>query len=243
MKLTVLGFWGGTPYLGRGTSGYLLQSQSVNLLLDCGSGVLTELTKHFSLDDIDLAVISHLHFDHTADLGILQFFLKRAFRNDRTTPMPLFIPNEPEGTWQLYNHEVFAPTFLSNGLTHQYEHLTFEFLAVDHTIPCYAIKISDGEKTFVYSADTYYYEPLVNFTKGADLFLCEATIVEGSNHTSGKGHMNGFEAGAIAEASKVKHLVLTHLPNDGDLNRIAADARQSFSGEITLASEQTVYEI
>ena len=40
MKVTVLGYYGGYPDNGIATSGYLIQTEKINLLLDCGSGVL-----------------------------------------------------------------------------------------------------------------------------------------------------------------------------------------------------------
>lgn len=38
MKLTVLGYYGGYPYDGVGTSSYLITAGDYHLLLDCGSG-------------------------------------------------------------------------------------------------------------------------------------------------------------------------------------------------------------
>ena len=60
MQITVLGRWGAYPNPGEATSGYLLQTDKHNILLDCGSGVLTNLLKHINKEDLHAAFISHL---------------------------------------------------------------------------------------------------------------------------------------------------------------------------------------
>lgn len=238
MKLHILGFYAGTPHYGHGTSGYLLQCQDINILLDCGSGTLAKMSTIIPLAQIDVAVVSHLHFDHMADLGILQYYLKRQLRNQKLeSPLPLLIPDKPAEIWQNYEHAVFKPHHLFDKFKYSIGSLTIEFMSVNHTIPCYAVKISDNKTTFVYSADTAFYAPLVDFAKGSDLFLCEATILEGSTHTSGKGHMDGYEAGKIAQEAGVKQLILTHLPNDGDHQMIVEAAMTHYKGSIQLASQ------
>ncbi|NGS81686.1 MBL fold metallo-hydrolase, partial [Staphylococcus aureus] len=52
MKLTVLGCLGAYPYKNQGTTGYLLQSDGFNLLIDAGSATLIKLQEH--LDPLDL---------------------------------------------------------------------------------------------------------------------------------------------------------------------------------------------
>lgn len=46
MLLTVLGFQSPYPGPAGATPGYLIQTAYTNLLLDCGSGVLAQLTRH-----------------------------------------------------------------------------------------------------------------------------------------------------------------------------------------------------
>ena len=43
MKLTIIGFWGGYPKKNGASSGYLLEHDGFNLLIDCGSGVLAKM--------------------------------------------------------------------------------------------------------------------------------------------------------------------------------------------------------
>ncbi|MEG2707542.1 MAG: MBL fold metallo-hydrolase, partial [Vagococcus sp.] len=43
MEITILGFWGGYPHKGEGTTSFLLQSEGYSLLLDAGSTTLVQL--------------------------------------------------------------------------------------------------------------------------------------------------------------------------------------------------------
>ena len=74
MKLTVLGYYGGYPFQNKGTSGYLIQSDGFNLLLDCGSGVLMSLENQIDPLKLNAVVLSHYHADHIADVGVLQYY-------------------------------------------------------------------------------------------------------------------------------------------------------------------------
>lgn len=237
MELRIIGYWGATPCNGLPTSGYLLIADNKKILIDCGSGVLTELSKQEDYLALDACILTHLHPDHISDIFTLQTGLKRKSRNQELNrPLLIFSPKTPYEVWKLIQHRVFDDIEITNELTYQFGKLKIEFLSVNHTIPCFSVKISDGESTFVYSADTSYYEPLISFASDSDLFLCESTIVSGSKHTSGEGHMDGYEAGKIAQAANVENLILTHLPNDGDLDLILKNAQQYYTGNVNIAS-------
>ncbi len=74
MKLTVLGYLGGYPDAGHATSTYLIESGDYHLLMDLGSGGLLALEKVFDPLQLDAVLLTHYHHDHTADVGVLQYF-------------------------------------------------------------------------------------------------------------------------------------------------------------------------
>lgn len=118
-----------------------------------------------------------------------------------------------------------------------------EFVPVQHTIMCYAIRITYEDKVLVYSGDTSYCDSLIELAKDADIFLCEATICEGSVHTSGQGHMDAQQAGMIAGKANVKQLVLVHLPGDGNLEFMRREASRFFRGSVDIPEPQQMYTI
>ncbi|WP_156291860.1 MBL fold metallo-hydrolase [Oceanobacillus salinisoli] len=242
MKIDILGYWGGYPTRGGATAGYLITTDEGQILLDCGSGVMSKLSLKSRVEQLSGVVLSHLHYDHMADVGILQYAVAGALRNDRMKDkMPIVSPSEPDDKWQEIQSRQSEHKKIEELSAFTMAGAVIEFLAVNHTIPCYAVKITYKDKVFVYSADTTYLESLVNFAKDADLFFCEATICEGSTHTAGPGHMDAKEAALIAKKANVGKLVLTHLPSDGNFELMKTQASDIFGKEVALASEVDSY--
>jgi glyoxylase-like metal-dependent hydrolase (beta-lactamase superfamily II) len=68
MRLTILGCRSGMPADGEASSGYLVETGTQTLLLDCGPGVATVLSGLLPATAPDAVIISHLHMDHCYDL-------------------------------------------------------------------------------------------------------------------------------------------------------------------------------
>ena len=49
-------------------------------------------------------------------------------------------------------------------------------------------------------------------------------------------HLTGTQAGEVARASGINHLVLTHVPPWNSVDEVLAEARTTYPGEITMAS-------
>ena len=76
MKLHLLGINGPFPESRGATSGYLLESGDTLLQFDLGSGVLANLTALTAPESVSALLISHWHFDHTADVPVLMYRLQ-----------------------------------------------------------------------------------------------------------------------------------------------------------------------
>lgn len=237
MKMTVIGFWGGYPEGGEATSGYLLGHDGFHLLVDCGSAVLSQLQKYTKVEELDAVILSHYHHDHVADIGVLQY--GRLIKS-------LTIGNVPE--LPIYGHTLDEKGFTS--LTHKpytkgvaYDPkktieigpFTVSFLETKHPVPCFAMRITAGEKTIVYTADSSYKSEFMEFAKEADLFICECNMYANQDGTK-PGHMNSTEAGMIAREAGVGQLLLTHLPHYGNITDLSDQAKAVFDGPVELAS-------
>lgn len=97
--ITVIGYWGGYPGKGEATSGYLLQHDGFNLLIDCGSAIVSNLQKYIAIEDLNSVIISHYHYDHVADIGPLQYaFLIRSRLGHIKRPLAIYgHPYDKEG--------------------------------------------------------------------------------------------------------------------------------------------------
>ncbi|WP_249870406.1 MBL fold metallo-hydrolase [Oceanobacillus saliphilus] len=238
MKIDILGYWGGFPTRGGATAGILITTDEGKILLDCGSGVMSKLYLKTKVENLSGVILSHLHYDHMGDIGVLQYAMAGALRTGRAKEkMKIFAPTEPKEIWNQIQSGQSENVPLNPLKPLRLAGAEIEFLSVNHTIPCYAVKITYKDEVFVYSADTEYIESLIDFAKDADLFVCEATICEGSSHTVGTGHMDAIEAATIAKKANVKKLVLTHLPSDGDFALMRRQATEVFGKKMYLASD------
>lgn len=238
MKLTIIGFWGGYPKQNSASSGYLLEHEGFQLLVDCGSGVLSKLQNILKPEDLDAVILSHYHPDHIADIGVLQHArLIQGFLGKSVPTLPIY--------GHQFNREEFAKlTYkkITKGVKYDPNQVLsvgpfqISFLKTDHSVPCYAMRIEEGGKVLVYTADTSFKEEFISFSHGADVLLCECNLY---GHQNGKsaGHMNSFDAGKLARSAACGQLILTHLPHYGNIADLKTEASREFTGIIKLADE------
>ena len=93
-----------------------------------------------------------------------------------------------------------------------------------------------------YSADTGISDDLVKIAHEADLFLCEASYLEGEDNPPDI-HLTGREAAEHASRAGVNKLVLTHLVPWGDAARTLEEATAVFDGDLAIAAPGVVFEI
>ncbi len=238
MKLTIIGFWGGYPKQNGASTGYLLEHEGFHLLIDCGSGVLSKLQNVLQPEELDAVIISHYHPDHIADIGVLQHArLIQGFLGKEFPTLPVY--------GHSYDQHEFAKLTYKNitkGIAYDPNvpltagPFQVSFLKADHPVPCYALRMEAGGKVLVYTADSSFKEEFIEFSKGADVLLCECNFY---GHQNGKsaGHMNSIDAGRLAQHANVKQLILTHLPHYGNLSDLLSEASGEFTGKMKLAEE------
>lgn len=218
MKVTVLGYWGGYPQNGEGTTSYLIESKGFSLLLDAGSSTLNQLEKVMDPLELDAVILTHYHHDHIADLGVLQY-LRQLKPIKPVAELPIYGHMEDE--WHF--SQLTLPT-ISRGIGYKPEErlevgpFMITFLRTVHPVPCFAMRIVEKEtkKVFVFTADTGYFEELADFCYQADLLITDTYFLEGNEKHH--AHLTSKETGELAEKAQVKKLVLSHLRQDIDLN-------------------------
>lgn len=234
-SLTVVGHWGAYPGEGEATSCYLLRTPKTRVLLDCGSGSLSILQTLLPLCDIDAVVLSHYHADHMADLGCLQY----AARIDmdlgrRARPLKVFGHAEGPGPEKLsYKEYALGETYGRDTLLDIGE-FSLRFFPTEHPDPCYAVRVSSGGASLVYTGDTGPNTAMAEFARGADVLVCETSL---SDEYRGRipGHMSAGEAGQLAKAARAGMLLATHLPHFGEHRLLLDQASAAFGGPTALA--------
>ncbi|MCH1713474.1 MULTISPECIES: MBL fold metallo-hydrolase [Lactococcus] len=227
MKLTALGVWGGYPTRDAGTTSYLLQSEEgFNLLLDAGSRAVTELEHELSPNDLDAIILSHYHEDHIADLGALRQY--RQLQTVKPEMLPIYGHQENE-----YEFSKLSLENVSEGIAYDVENGTsvgpfdIQFLKTVHPVICYAMRIVERAtgQVLIYTGDTGYFAELVDFSKDADILLADVYFFK--DKAKMPNHLSSVEAGEIAAQANVKKLILTHLPQVGDLQVLREEAQEA----------------
>lgn len=243
LKLTVVGYWGGYPAANSATSGYLVEQDGFRLLIDCGSGVLAQLQNYIEVTELDAVILSHYHHDHVADIGPLQFARLISFYMGKSvTQLPIYGHQEDmQGFASLDYKEYTKGVAYDPAQILQIGPFSIEFLKTTHPVPCYAMKVTTNEGSFVYTADTSYQESFIPFTRDADLLICECNLYAHQNGQAA-GHMNSHDAAKVARDSGVPKLLLTHLPHFGNIEQLVEEASSIYKSEITLAHKGYTWE-
>jgi len=231
MKLTVLGYYGGYPYDGVGTSAYLVTSGNYQLLLDCGSGALNALEEILDPLQLDAVLLTHYHHDHTADVGVLQYYWQLRQGERKTPILPIYGHTEDP-----LNFGALTWAGATVGRAYQPDEVNqigpfdVTFLRTKHPVPAFAVKIVEratGEQ-LTFSADTAAIPELAPFATGSQLLMTDTNFA--ADKQGKLWHMTSAQSGLIAKEAHVKRLLLTHLPQDVDFEQLRQEA-QAAAGE------------
>ncbi|MBV9485385.1 MAG: MBL fold metallo-hydrolase [Frankiaceae bacterium] len=249
MKLTIIGSAGTFPGPASGCSSYLLEQDGFRLLLDVGNGSTGALQEACGLLGPDAVVVSHLHGDHYLDL--ITYTYARRYHPDGTPPLlPVYGPSQIQqamigaygkGIDSLLS-EVYDFHAIDRNQTVPIGPFEVDLRRVNHPVETYAMRISADGRALTYSADTGVCDTLVELARDVDLFLCEASYLDGDPNPPNI-HLTGREAAEHATKAAAQRLLLTHLVPWGDEARTVAEAKSAYDGEIAVARSLDVHEV
>jgi ribonuclease BN (tRNA processing enzyme) len=264
MRLTVLGKSPSWQDAGGACSGYLIEDEDTAVLLDCGNGVFSKMRRFRDYTRVDAVVISHLHADHFLDLVPFAYALTYA---PRQQPVPvdrwpgvdsparprLFAPGGARETFRRVVGAWGNEDLIENAFELcEYEPsdcpevgaLRFTFQTVPHFTETYAIQVrsSNGDGRLVFGADSRPTEELVEFARGCDLLLVEATLPR-PERTGERGHLTPREAGEHGRDAGAKRVVLTHISDELDELWARKEAAEAFEGPVEVAKEGATYTV
>jgi ribonuclease BN (tRNA processing enzyme) len=221
VQLTVVGCSPAWPNPGGAHSGYLVEHDGGSLLLDCGPGVLPRLRERTPWPEPDAIVITHFHLDHWGDLvpwvwGAIHRGLGELRRPE------LWVPSGGAETLRRVGGLIgFSDMFDRAFAVEEYTAGTpftaggcrvTAALVPHYRMEAYALRVTGGGRTLAYSGDSGPSDALVGTAAGADLFLCEATLLTGELDGEPRGHLSLDEARTAYAASGAAALLVTHRP-------------------------------
>ncbi|MCW2739447.1 MBL fold metallo-hydrolase [Nocardioides sp.] len=251
MRLTIVGCSGSYPGPESAASCYLLEAEhdgrTWRILLDLGNGALGQLHRYADPLGIDAVFVSHLHADHCLDL--CGYYVMRKYHP--TGPQPRIPVWGPVGTAERMARAYDLP--VDPGMTEEFAFEEYdgpvelgpfriEAHQVVHPVTAFALKVTAGGRTLVYSGDTGPCAALDDVAAGAHLLLAEASFRTGDDNPPDL-HLTGADCGRTASVAGVERLVLTHVPPWHDAADAEAEARAEWVGPVELARAGATYDV
>lgn len=206
MKLTVLGKYGPFPPKFGATSGYLLQTENQNVLLDCGAGTFSRLAGRIDVKDLSFIIFSHLHYDHVSDFGVLSYALSFSQKKGKIN---VYLPNFDCDIYSaLKKIDKFNLINVEEDKVYKEGDLTLSFYKMTHPVLCYGVRITDGKNAFCYTGDTTYNDNLQNLLQGADLAVVDGAFLE-RDYGDKKPHMSIVQASSLTKYAK--RVIVSHI--------------------------------
>jgi len=241
MKLKILGTQSPYNTLNHNCPGFLITDDKNKVMLDCGSGSHSLLNFPNDLQNLSV-IVSHLHRDHYNDIYNLQYS-SFVFHNQKRIEMPIniYLPRTPssickdivseENSFSRYNMiDEYSKINIGN--------MNISFCKTDHPVETYAIKIENGGRSIVYTSDMSFLSKnkIVQFSKGADLLICESSLLKSYGFPEINSHLTAYQAGIIAKEANVNTLMLTHFWPEELPQKFVDEAKQVF--ERVVAAEE-----
>src|SRR5690625_3266221 len=244
MKLTVVGHWGGYPAAKGATSCYLLEKDNFALVIDMGSSALSKLQTYIDVTHIDAVILTHYHTDHVADIGVLQHAkLVQTYLQGHSEILPIYVHVEDIASFNTLSHKYTSGVIYNPKKDLTVGPFTIKFLRTKHSVPCFGMRITDGEHSIVYTADTAYFDEWISFANRANLLVNDCNFyADQEENALAAGHMTSIQGAHIAQQAYVDELLLSHLPHFGDHEQLVAEAKQYFTNAVHLAEEGFVWQ-
>ena len=231
LSVTVLGSAAMYATRERACAGYLVQGPGARIWMDAGGGTWRNLQGTCDQDDLGAIVLTHRHPDHTIDV-FQCFHWRRYGKPESMRKIPLLAPAETLERLLSFSSELdesFELRTVRAGQNVRFGDVSLSFHEMAHPPETVGVRLESNGSVIGYSSDTGPEGDLDGVAAGAQVFICEATFQESDEEW--EGHMTAAQAGKAAAAAGAERLLLTHLPDNRDLDLSLKEARDA-CGEV-----------
>ncbi len=183
MRLTVLGRSPARPNPGEACAGHLVEGGGARILVDVGPGVVAQLLRRTTPDQLDAVVISHMHTDHCLDLITLRY--SYPWIHEARARLKVVVPPGSldqladmargagyrdffDRSFDFVEHDGTSPIAFGG--------LRITPVETKHFIPCWGFRMEADDRLLAYTADTAPCDALLELATDADLLLAEAAL-------------------------------------------------------------------
>lgn len=224
VKFLGTGANGGTPQLDcsclnclsgitRRRSSVLVSINKVNLLLDCGPDVNTQLRfVHLKLQDISGIALTHLHWDHSN--GLVELSCGKKIN------VPILAPGELKK--ELLSNSTLAFLFQSGfaKFQNQIKDIKVDFIKIKHDpkFNTFAIKVAGKNKSLIYAPDVGILDKqLLTKISKVNLVIFDGTFLKESKH-----HHLAIKESAGKLAKITNNVIFTHINHSEKIEEIVS---------------------
>lgn len=234
----------------------LVESNNANLLIDCGPGIVSTITKsNRSCSSIDNLLLTHSHGDHI--LGFAYFVWNRHFehmgKDTKANDLNVYGKRDTIEFASYMLSQAYPSGKFPFGVKYHVlddydifliENMSIKIVPADHSVPTVSCLIEAEGKKLVYSSDTLPTEDLLKESANADLLIYEGMFTDESKDIAIKvKHSTARNAGKFASMSSAKQLLLIHISPAlfGKENILISEAREEYSGPIGIPIDGSVF--
>jgi ribonuclease BN (tRNA processing enzyme) len=219
VRLKVLGTGTCIPSLTRGSAAYLVFSGGRTILIDAGPATVRRLLEFgYTVDDIDIIVVTHFHVDHTADLATFLF----ACNYGAVMRKKSLLIIGGQGIHKFYRGLLAVYPWVSPkgysltlksmpaGILEE-ENFRIETRRMKHNRESIGVRIGVKE-SITFTGDTDYSRNLIDLARHTDVLVAECAFPE----KKVKGHMNLAVLNKVVHEAQPGKVLLTHLYPEWD---------------------------
>lgn len=205
MYIEPLGTNGLYPDENNPTSGYLVSAGSKNFLLDIGSGVFAKLIMRIQPEKLDGIIISHYHFDHVSDIGVLSYYLQT-----RNAVLKVYAPDDGSEFQKLIEKSPYFEYIpISDNKPLIFGDLRIEFYKTNHPVPTYGVAMYCEGKKFSYTSDGNVCDNLYKMLRDCDLAIIDCGFLR-KDWSDEKPLLSAEHVGLISEKCRIKKALISH---------------------------------
>jgi ribonuclease BN (tRNA processing enzyme) len=232
----------------RACSAFLIQFKDRNILVDAGPGTLIRLKQvKITPELLNYIFITHFHPDHVADLIPIIFYLANLQNKPDRNALSIWGPPgflnlikeiaAAYGKWlkdftTILNLNEFSQNYLD------LDECDVIWRKVNHSPESIGYRFKLGSKIVAIPGDTSYCSGLLELCQNADLAILECSFPD---EVSAGNHLSPSLVGQIAQKTKIKKLVLTHLYPETFATRPVDIIRGHFKGAVEIGEDLKKY--